>query len=107
MEISPWVRQDHQGLTTIPPNQHLPMLLEPMTTMACPSYGALIASWIMLVELGDSGGGLIMFGSLYLMRRRVREGRARRGVMKTRNKRRNSLVMKKTIWIVWSWMMNM
>ena len=81
----------------IPPNQCLPMLLEPMMTMACPSYSALIASWIMLIRLGDSSGGLIMFSSLYLTRRRVRKGRVRKGAMKRRNKRRNNLAMKKTI----------
>ena len=88
-------------------NGDFPMLLEPMTTMACPSYGTLITSWIMLIRLGNSGGGLIMFGSLYLMRRRVRKGTVRRGAMKRRNKRRNNLVMKKTIQIVWSWITNM
>jgi hypothetical protein len=55
----------------------MPMLLEIMTTMVCPSYGTLIASWIMMIGLSDSSGGLIMFGSLYLTRRRVRRRRRR------------------------------
>jgi hypothetical protein len=78
------------------------MLLETMTTMACPSYGALIASRIMLIGLGNSGGGLIMFGSLYLTRRRVMKRRRRR-----RRRRRKNLVTKKSIRIVLSRMMNM
>ena len=100
MEISSWVRQNHQGLTMIPPNllhQLMPMLLETMMTMACPSYGALITLWIMLIELGNSSGGLIMFGSLYLMRRRVVK----------RKRRSKNLATKKTVRIVLSRMMNM
>src|SRR5271168_4295046 len=80
----------------------MPMLLKTMTSTACPSYDTLIALWIMLIGLGDSSGGLIMFGSLYLTRR-VMKRRTRRRVMK----RRNNLAMKKTIWVVWSRIMNM
>jgi U3 small nucleolar ribonucleoprotein component len=84
------------------------MLLETMMTMACPSYGALIASWIMLIGLGNSSGGLIMFGGLYLMRRRVmKRRRRRRRRRRKRRKRRKNLVTKKSIWIVLSRMMNM
>jgi hypothetical protein len=88
------------GVDTIPPNllhQLMQMLLAAMTTMACPSYGGLIASRIMLIGLGNSGGDLIMFGSLYLTRR----------VMRKRKRRSRNLAMKKSIRIVLSRMMNM
>ena len=92
------MRRDHQGLTTIPLNllhQLTPIPLKTMMITAYPSYSALIASRIMLIRLGNSGGGLIMFDSSYLMRRRVIR------------RRRKNLAMKRNIRMVWSRMMNM
>ena len=74
-------------------------------TMACPNYGALIASQIMLIGLGNSGGGLIMFGSLYLTKRRVMK-RGKRGSKHLAMKKSIQIVlsrtMKMSIWIVLS-----
>jgi len=62
-------------------------------TMACPHYGTLIALLIMLIRLGNSSGGLIMFSRLYLMRRRV----MKRGKSESKN-----LAMKRSIRLVLS-----